>query len=127
MEMFGRRAANRKTAFTSFVNTMLKRWRTNAVIVPVTIVPKQDTTRIIAVLNRPFRTSPSIKAVAKFPNCGTSGRVNTLVPIYSSWVLNAPISTTRRGIITIRQHITRNAYLSTSRVTFTHLGVSRNL
>ena len=80
--------------------------------VPVKIVPKQETARIIRVFKSPCITLPFTKAILKFSNCGTSGRVKTPVEIYSSCVLNAPMSTTIRGMMTMRQHMVRKTYFS---------------
>ena len=110
MEIFGRSAAIRNTVLTALVNSILNLCSTNAVMVPVMIVPKQETARMIRVFKSPCMTLPFTKAILKFSNCGTSGRVNTPVEIYSSCVLNAPISTTIRGMMTMRQHMVRKMY-----------------
>ncbi len=115
MEMFGSNDAKRNTDFTARVNSILNLCRTNAVIVPVTMVPKQDTTIIIAVLTSPSITRPSRNAILKFSNCGVFGNAKTFVVRYSSLVFSEPISTTSNGRITIRQHTVRNTYLRIDR------------
>ena len=62
-------------------------------------------------------TLPFTNAILKFSNCGTAGSSNTPVEMYSSCVLNAPMSTTTNGIITIRQQITRKMYFNACCIT----------
>ena len=111
IEIFGRSAAIRNIFFTSFVNTIVKRCTTKAVIVPVIIVPAHENTRIIAVLIRPLITLPCRKAVLKFASSTTLGSSNAPLVRKSSWLFSEPSNTTTRGTITIRP------------VSYTHLDV----
>ena len=63
MEIAGKRVASRNAVFSTFPNSVWKRWSTYAVIVPVMIVPVQEIIMMIAVFLSPSRTFPSIKAV----------------------------------------------------------------
>ena len=111
----------------SFVNTIVKRCTTKAVIVPVIIVPAHENTRIIAVLIRPLITLPCRNAVLKFESSTTLGSSNAPLVRKSSWLFSEPSNTTTRGTITIRQAITSTAYFNTSISILTPFGVCLNL